>query len=250
MKDHKKAGDMSPDIHALSGAYAVDALDDVERQRFEKHLVDCEACRDEVASLQDAAATFGGLAATPPPPALRDRVLSDITSVRPLPPQSPTAAGSRGRRKSKWRPVIAAAAVLVAIGTGAVVFDQVRGDDTVQTVSAADRVLAAKDARTVSLSFPDGASAKVVHSATEGRAVLLTDKMPAAPTGKVYELWLQDDAGAMVPAGLMDEGGSQKVLLEGDASAATGVGITVEPAGGSEQPTSDPIALFDFSKAT
>ena len=39
---------MSDDIHALSGAYAVDALDDVERARFERHLANCEACRAEV----------------------------------------------------------------------------------------------------------------------------------------------------------------------------------------------------------
>ena len=41
----------SDDIHALSGAYAVDALDDVERAEFERHLASCAACREEVASL-------------------------------------------------------------------------------------------------------------------------------------------------------------------------------------------------------
>ena len=110
-------------------------------------------------------------------------------------------------------------------------------------------VLSDNSSYTAELDFEDGASATVVHSAREGRAVLLTDDMPAPPPGKTFELWLQDGAGAMHPAGLMDTPGDNKVLLDGDASAATGVGITVEPDGGSEEPTSDPIALFDLSEA-
>ncbi len=38
----------------------------------------------------------------------------------------------------------------------------------------------------------------------------------------------------------------QKFVLDGDAAAAVGAGITVEPEGGSDQPTSEPIALIDF----
>ena len=38
------------------------------------------------------------------------------------------------------------------------------------------------------------------------------------------------------------------MLLKGDAAEATGVGITVEPEGGSEEPTTEPIALFDLTR--
>ena len=41
----------SADIHALSGAYAVDAVDDIERAEFERHLATCADCREEVAEL-------------------------------------------------------------------------------------------------------------------------------------------------------------------------------------------------------
>ena len=44
------------EIHALSGAYAVDALDDLERAAFERHLAECAECQAEVASLREAAA--------------------------------------------------------------------------------------------------------------------------------------------------------------------------------------------------
>jgi len=102
------------------------------------------------------------------------------------------------------------------------------------------------DAQKVSIDFKDGSSASVFRSESKGRAVILTDGMAAPPPGKVYELWLQNSAGTMIPAGLMPRSPNAKVLLRGDASRATAVGITVEPDGGSKAPTSEPIALFDF----
>ncbi len=47
----------------------------------------------------------------------------------------------------------------------------------------------------------------------------------------------------------MAEGGEQQILLEGDPATAIGAGITVEPAGGSEEPTLPPVTLFAFEKA-
>ena len=47
----------------------------------------------------------------------------------------------------------------------------------------------------------------------------------------------------MTSAGLMPGGGDQVVVLSGDASHSKGAGITVEPDGGSDQPTSDPVAF-------
>ena len=141
----------------------------------------------------------------------------------------------------------AAAAVIAVVGTGTVAAVELLRDDTSQTMTAADRVLAAEDATTVAIEFPDGARARVVRSVSEEKAVLVTSDMPAAPEGKVYEIWLQHDD-VMVPAGLMPDKSDQTIVLEGDAAAASAAGITVEPDGGSEAPTSDPIALFDFSE--
>ena len=73
-------------LHALSGAYAIDALDDDERAVFERHLPNCLDCQREVASLREAAALMADLSAVTPPPALRASVLAGITKIRPLPP--------------------------------------------------------------------------------------------------------------------------------------------------------------------
>lgn len=253
------------EIHALSGAYAVDALDELERAAFERHLAQCSECQAEVASLREAAALLGDTTAAAPPPALRDRILADITTVRPLPPETPkpqpsAPASDRSSDRSsdqsgdqprrRWTTMlVAAAAVIVALGAGAVIWAAPWSSDSPSTtVSAAQQVLDADDAKSVSLDFPSGASATLTHSDSLGEAVLVTDDMPNPPDGKVYQLWLAQPGEGMVSAGVMPVKEDQTVLLDGDAATATGAGITVEPAGGSAQPTSKPIAMFDFGR--
>jgi anti-sigma-K factor RskA len=88
-----------PDIHTLTGAYAVDALPDDEREVFEQHLVVCDACAQEVLELQATAARLSDAAFEPPPPSLRDRVLAEIDATRqdpPLPSSSRDRAGEDG----------------------------------------------------------------------------------------------------------------------------------------------------------
>lgn len=259
---------MSSDIHALSGAYAVDALDDVERAEFERHLATCEACRAEVDGLREAAASLSELSDTPAPTSLRSSVLAGITTVRPLGPvvegaaahaaggspeevadpaeQPVSLADRRARRTRRWAAGIAAAAAVAVLGGGTAVWHPWdRGTTTV--VSVADRVIHAPDARHDGQRLPNGGSVTVYRSASVGRAVVVAHDMPPAPDGKVYELWFQDDAGAMHPAGLMAGGADTTVTLKGGYRTARGAGITVEPAGGSPVPTSTPIALISFT---
>jgi anti-sigma-K factor RskA len=239
------------EIHALSGAYAVDALEPDEKAQFEAHLAACTVCQAEVADLRETAALMAGTIPADPPPALRDRLLADIASVRPLPPAVEPEPPAKVRTlpvRRRLTALAAAAALLGAAGAGTVVWHEVTSSDQ-GGLTVADRVLQAGDAKRVNLTLGGTASASVVRSVSEGKAVLITRGMPEAPTGRVYELWLQTPAGAMVPAGLM-HGGSTTVVLEGDATNATAAGITVEPKGGSESPTTDPIALFDLQRAT
>ncbi|MGO4597195.1 anti-sigma factor [Terrabacter sp. 2RAF25] len=282
---------MSDDIHALSGAYAVDALDHVERARFERHLAGCSACQAEVESLVAAASELSVLSEASPPASLRAKVLGDIANVRPLPPltaprdergddlvrppapapEAPTPdsgatvdpAGGPGtderqgadelgdRRRSRargltrgWRLVVAAATVAVLAIGGFTAWRQINTDPS---RAIADQVLAAGDATETAKRFPDGSTATVWRSESLHKAVIVTSGMANAPSGKVYQLWLQDPTGHMASAGVMPPGADQVVVLDGDASKAKGAGITLEPAGGSGQPTSDPIALFSFA---
>ena len=191
------------DVHSLSGAYAVDALDDIERAGFERHLAECADCRAEVAGLREAAALLAEDTATDPPAALRDRVLADIKTVRPLPPQAPVAAepvaASAGRRHGRGARLLAAAAAVVVLGGGAaVVWQQPWQDESSQAPTVAQEVLTAPDARSTSLDFPGGAKATVTHSDSMGKAVLVTEEMPPPPDGMVYQLWLDQPVSGMV----------------------------------------------------
>ena len=251
------------DIHALSGAYAVDALDEQERAGFEKHLTECEPCRLDVAELTEAAAHLGALSETEPPPGLRADVLAGISAIRPLPPATGdpsapgtgraggTAAARRWRSLARGRLVLAAAVAVLAAATGITVWQPWADDSSrppAQGVSLANRVIADPDARKVTVGFPSGAKATAFLSAREGRAALVTSDMPPAPDGKAYQLWLRDSAGDVRPAGLMPDEPTQTVLLEGDASDANWAGITVEPARGSVTPTGQLVAEFDFEE--
>ena len=230
------------EIHALSGAYAVDALDDLERRRFEAHLAECADCRAEVASLREAAALLPAISDQRPPAAVRDAVLAGITTVRPLPPVAPPA--EKPNRRVVARLLVAAALIALVAGTVVAVHPWQHS-----RTSVASRVLDAGDAVSREVALKGGGSVTLVRSHDLGRAVLLTHGIPAPPAGKTYELWLQDPRGNMHPAGLVDTGGDRTVVLSGDATNATGAGITVEPAGGSPQPTTAPIALVGFGRA-
>ena len=75
------------DVHSAVGSYVADALELSERAEFEAHLSYCDSCRQEVAEFDETTAELTRLVATPPPTALRERVLASIREVRPLPPE-------------------------------------------------------------------------------------------------------------------------------------------------------------------
>ncbi|MBS44602.1 MAG: anti-sigma factor [Nocardioides sp.] len=246
---------MSVDIHALSGAYAVDALDDLERAAFERHLDECATCRAEVASLTETSALLGGAAAIEPPAGLRDRVLADIAAVRPLPPvldddasvQLPASYDAAGtgapvvdldhRRRRRLPALVAAAAALVALGaTGTVVVQTVTSDPTSE-VAVSDpvtRILDADDARTYRVTLDDGIRIEVTRSLEQDAAVLRTTGLSPLPEGQVYQLWF-DQGGEMVPAGYLDDP-RHAVVMHGRAAAAESANITIENAAGAEHP--------------
>lgn len=238
------------DIHALSGAYAVDALDDLERAQFERHLAECPACRAEVASLREASALLAETVLDAPPAGLRDRVLADIATVRPLPPLVPEVVARRPARR--WFPALAAAAAVVTVlGVGtAVVQPWDDGPGQVTEASPVAQIRAAEDARSWTQDFPDGSSATLWRSESLNQAAVVTRGMADPPEGKVYELWLQHDDD-MVAAGFMPAGPDNTVTLSGDPGTAQGFGISVEDAGGAKsgEPEGEVVAYVEFAKA-
>lgn len=165
------------------------------------------------------------------------------------PPAESAAAGEDNvipfRRRLTGRVVsgLVAAAVLIGGGVTVATHPWDRGSTTV--VAIADQVLRAPDAKQTTVSV-GSAKLTVVRSAAVGRTVVQSQGMAPAPDGKVYEVWLQTPGKQMVKAGFMAGGTDQTVLLDGDSRSSIALGVTVEPAGGSEQPTSRPIALISL----
>jgi anti-sigma-K factor RskA len=241
------------DIHALSGAYAVDALDDAERKGFEQHLATCPACRAEVQSFRETTAIMAELEAEEAPPAsLRANVLVGISRVRPFPPETPAVAPPTHvasvvtLRRRMLPTLVAAAAVLILVTAGAFAWHPWHSSQT----TLANQVLHAPDAVRVTEKLPGGAGAlTLVRSASLKRAVMVGDDVPEPPSGKTYQLWLQQPGRGMVSAGLMPDS-HQATLLSGDPGSALAAAVSVEPAGGSKKPTTDPVALFPLSPST
>ena len=68
---------METDIHELSAAYALDALDPLEREAFEAHLDGCPRCQEELASFWEVSGALAVAADGPAPsPELRERILA------------------------------------------------------------------------------------------------------------------------------------------------------------------------------
>jgi anti-sigma-K factor RskA len=239
------------DIHALSGAYAVDALDDDERSEFEKHLEVCPECRAEVQSFSETSALIAETQAETPPPSLRDSVLSGIGSIRPLPPEtapvatSPEAAPAATVHILRRRtlPLLVAASValiLLAVGGGLVYHANHNGSST---TDLAEQIMQAPDAVRVTEPVPGGGELTIVRSASLKRAVMVGSDVPAPEPGTTYQMWLQQPGQGMVSAGLMPDA-DHPTVLTWDAATAEAAAVSVEPERGSPQPTSDPIALF------
>ena len=146
-------------------------------------------------------------------------------------------------------PFLVAAALALIVGVGALVTQPWAPSEDVKRLTAAEQVLQAPDAEEVVVDLGEAGRATLTRSKSQDRAVITTEDMVSAPTGKDYELWFID-GDEFVSAGLMPDAPDQTVVLDGSAAAAAAVGITVEPDGGSDQPTSDPIAVFDLTEAT
>jgi hypothetical protein len=234
------------DMHSLSGAYALDALaGGAERDRFVHHMSRCQTCASEVRGFHEVATAMAFAAAAEPPPELRARVLAAAARTRQLPPEVRTHA--RPRRTRSWVPwlsgVVATASIVVAVLFG---FAQAHTQQELNQVQAENKaislLLSSPQVTLLSHSTTQGGVATVVLAAARHQLVVVTNGLPALPAGKVYQLWLISKA-KTVSAGLLppaEAGRTRPVLASGVVKGDT-LGLTVEPAPGSAQPTTKPI---------
>lgn len=151
------------------------------------------------------------------------------------------AAGSRAaRRWSRPMALVAAAAAVVVIGAGIA-----GGTGLLTPPSGQEQAFTAlegaDDLQRVEATATDGTAVTVLWSEELASAAVESDDMPELDDDLVYQLWMIRDGGA-IPAGLM-EADQTFAVMDGELHDGDIIGITVEPAGGSEAPTTDPILV-------
>lgn len=234
---------MTVDVHTLCGPYAVNALPPDERAVFEQHLTQCESCAQEARELRETAARLASGVAAAPPAELKQRVLAEIARTRPLPP-STRAGGERGPRRWLRRSLALAASVLlvVSVALGATLA-HVRGqlDQANAGNARITAVLSAPDATAVPV-HAGAISGTVVVSRERGEIVFTAAGMPALHGAQVYQLWFMG-GGLPRSAGLLGSADPGRPVLAAGLGGANQVGVTVEPAGGSPEPTTAPVMV-------
>lgn len=228
------------DLHSLLAPYALDALDPHERSRFETHLDQCVTCQSELAGFQETTGLLGEAESQPPPPALRERLLAEIAVTQQERPVVSSLAQRRGLRRTLPRLAAAAAFVVGTVGVGGYVVEHQRAGDAQDRNTAITTVLGAADAETVAKSFPAGGNVRMVMSDSQDSAVIIANDLPAPGDGKVYQVWMIDDSGPTDQGTFTTSG---DMVMKG-ISKADSIAVTVEPKGGSKQPTTTPVATI------
>lgn len=299
---------MNEDVHSLLGPYTVGALEDAEREAFERHLESCADCREDVASFGEVTASLAEAEAIVPPVELRSRVMDMIARTPQLPPvvgdasdaadtglrpaplgrqghpsaldsqpdasvtplaraardgasgSSPTdaAVGAAAatepdatpqrrepaptRARLGRRLLVAAASVLAlaAVGLG---WGLSRDDagDALAMEREVMMIASAPDAHSMDLEL--GSTHIVVSDRMEAFAVMGTST-PMPDKGMEYQLWLVMADGTKIagPTFMPGDDGKVMTMMHVDLAGAMAIGVTIEPAGGSTEPTSEVIA--------
>jgi anti-sigma-K factor RskA len=224
---------MADEVHALVGPYALDALDEGEERSFEQHLALCARCREELAGLREAAASLAYAAPpTAPPPELKQRILAQARAERPnVVPL---------KRRRNWTPALGAAAAIAAcaaVALGIWAFSLSGSQDPVESV------LSKPGSRLVSMG-----TAGAMAVAPDGTAVLQVS-VPPAPSGKTYEAWVIRDGKAKAAGLFPGRAGTSVVEIPRPVRPGAVVAVTLERAGGVQQPTSKPLAQSEEVKS-
>ncbi len=245
---------MSHEQEQWLGAYALGALDAEERAELELHLDGCPSCQALLADYQQVADGLLHLApAQAPAPDLRRR-LSEMTGSGLRPAQS-----DRRLIRLRWPQAALAAAGLALVAVNLFLVAQVQ-----ELSSRSEALLADQRANQTALallSYPSSQVADLEQGELRGSfiyedqlqlAVLNVWGLPALGSDQAYQLWLIGEDGSRASGGLFsaadDEQFVSTVVWARDAfGTIQGIGITIEPAGGSQSPTGQRVLGTDLT---
>jgi anti-sigma-K factor RskA len=250
----------------LAAGHALHALSPDDTRAFETaRRQHPEWERHVTADAATAALLAEDVAEVAPPPGVRDALLAQIAAapvvagdaaapalrsdrraaVAEAAPEAAEPAKPRRWGSRSWFALAASIALLVGVGWGAVfVSEQL---NTPASVVALDQIESAPDAQSETVTLADGGEVTAHWSESVGKAVLVSDGLPAIADDEAFELWFVRDGAAISAGTFTAEGGTATSVLNGAIEAGDVIAITVEPAGGSPtgQPTTEPIVVIE-----
>jgi len=249
----------------IAGLYVLDALTPEERAAVVAHLADCpedHAEIDQLGAVTPALATLADPVGAPA--SLKRRVLEAYEAANPGARQTQTfqidvpasvATPAARRRLPSWMGWAAAAVAVVLIAVLSVVGLNLR-----QQADAANQRAEQLSAAIAAMSEP-GAQVAILHGSGSAAGIsgfvaipagspgyMVMTYVPAAPPGMTYQAWYIAN-GTPTSAGTMSSTQDGRVVASGlqPVPGTSVVAVTVEPSGGSEQPTSAPIIVGNLS---
>jgi hypothetical protein len=252
--------------------YALGSLPEQDAARVRAHLQTCAECRAEYDQLMPAVDAVAYSAESCPDeirgavvasPLLKQRIMARVRrEAAPAPSPRTNVAEMRAVRPIVWPAyAVAAACLAIALFTGIAnisLNDQLRQKSTDLALiavhqRAAARTMQAQQAALLDLVSPDSQRYDVEHGQVVRhgkRLYIAMDALPAPPKGKVYQAWtLRTGATHMSPSVTFVPNGSgvAVVPVPVDASTIAAVAVSIEPDGGSKQPTSTPTFVLKLS---
>lgn len=249
---------MTQDEHALLRenipAYALGALDAEDMAALESHLQTCETCRAELAEYR--VLSDGLLTALPPKlpsVALRKRLQSQLPSA-----QKTVQKRSRPRFAWSFGQLAMGTALVLLVLFNLFSFLQMREIQRQQTTLLqqlkTNQFALSMLAYPSTQAFPisgDNLSGSVLLDRERNTVALVMWHLPELSDDQTYQAWLIEPDGHRVPAGIFRPQNTsayttQPIYAKQEISNFTGVGVTIEPAGGSDQPTGARLFVVDF----
>jgi anti-sigma-K factor RskA len=235
---------VEPHVNELLAAYALDCLDEGEKEEVTRHLAQCAQCRAELGAYQEVAALlpYGGKMIDPPPD-LKTRLMAQVHSQsRPHPRAEPSPAWIdrilrwTSQAAPLWGSVSLALVILLGI-SNLLLWGQVRQlQSSRPTQMQFVRMSGTPDAPT--------AEGVIVISSDGDHGTLVVDGLPPLQADKQYQLWLID-GGKRTSGGVFsvdsDGYGSLWVSSPRPLASYGSFGVTVEPQGGSPGPTGQKV---------
>jgi anti-sigma-K factor RskA len=220
-------------LRELVAPYVVDAVSPAEAERVRAHLAGCAECTSAAGRYSAALTTLAAsIAPEPLPDGFVDAVVARALGAAPAPQPAPAAARPQPRG---WGHALAYAALALAVALLAGGVVAARRDAAQQRLL----VRALLREQGIALSGPAGAVARLVSTSNGG--LFVAEGLPRPAPGKTYQLWILGGRRPVSAGTFETSEGLAVVATSRSPSGAEAAAVTIEPDGGSDRPTTDPI---------